>query len=60
VLLVATAGVLLIPPWHYQPLWSLVAKLPAGVAVAVVALYVMAPEWVVRGFTKMLRYGPSG
>jgi hypothetical protein len=29
-------------------------------AVAVVALYVVAPDWVFRGFIKMLQYGVSG
>jgi O-antigen/teichoic acid export membrane protein len=59
VIIVATASVLLIPPWHARPLLSLLAKLPAGIAVALAALYAVAPEWVIRGFTMTVGHGTN-
>lgn len=48
-LVVVVAGVLLAPPWHKTALYSLLMKLPIGIAVAVIVVWMVAPDWCAKG-----------
>jgi len=47
--LVVAAGVFMTPAWHGSAPFSLLMKLPIGIAVASITAWVMAPDWCVRG-----------
>lgn len=46
---VVTAGVAMAPPWHACALYSLILKIPIGLAVTVLISWMMAPDWCVKG-----------
>ena len=47
-LLAVLAGVSMFPPWASTPFSSLLRKLPAGLAVGCLLLWVVAPDWTRR------------
>jgi O-antigen/teichoic acid export membrane protein len=48
-LIILPAGVFLAPPWHGTAPFSLLMKLPIGVAVAVIVAWLMVPDWCIKG-----------
>ena len=52
---VLAAGALLERPWHATPLFSLLLKLPIGIAVAVIVAWVTAPDWCAKGVDHLRR-----
>jgi O-antigen/teichoic acid export membrane protein len=52
---VLAAGVLLAPPWHETAPYSLLMKLPIGIAVAVIVAWMLAPDWCVKGIDYLRR-----
>jgi O-antigen/teichoic acid export membrane protein len=54
-LVILAAGVLLAPPWHKTAPYSLLMKLPIGIAVAVIVAWLMAPDWCVKGIDYLRR-----
>ena len=55
---VVAAGVLMAHPWHALPPFSLLMKLPAGVAVAGFVTWLIAPDWCLRGVEYLRRRRP--
>jgi O-antigen/teichoic acid export membrane protein len=47
-LVILAAGVFLAPPWHGTAPFSLLMKLPIGIAVALVVAWLMVPDWSIR------------
>src|SRR5690349_8990155 len=47
--LVLATGVYSTPPWHGTAAYSLLMKLPIGIAVAIVVAWIMAPDWCLKG-----------
>jgi O-antigen/teichoic acid export membrane protein len=54
-LVILAAGVFLAPPWHGTAPYSLLMKLPIGIAVAVIVAWMMAPDWCVKGIDYLRR-----
>jgi O-antigen/teichoic acid export membrane protein len=52
---ILAAGVFLAPPWHGIAPYSLLMKLPIGIAVAVIVAWMMAPDWCVKGINYLWR-----
>ncbi len=48
-LIILAAGVFLAPPWHGTAPYSLLMKLPIGIAVAIIVAWIMAPDWCITG-----------
>jgi O-antigen/teichoic acid export membrane protein len=42
------SGLVLSPPWAEGPLRSLLLKLPAGIALAALVMWIVAPDWMRR------------
>lgn len=49
IVIVVTAGVAMGTPWHASALYSLLLKIPIGLAVTAVISWMMAPDWCVKG-----------
>jgi O-antigen/teichoic acid export membrane protein len=43
--IILTAGLFMIPPWHATALISLLMKLPFGIVVAAISVWITAPDW---------------
>ncbi len=54
---VLIAGRFMASPWHAASMLSLLTKLPVGLAVAAVASWAIAPDWVARGVALLRRSG---
>lgn len=52
-------GVVMCGPWCASPIRSLLVKFPAGVAVAVAVMGIVAPDWLRRLVRGALRGGPN-
>jgi O-antigen/teichoic acid export membrane protein len=55
--IVVAAGVFMIPPWHASAPFSLLMKLPIGIAVAVIVAWLIAPDWCGKGIEYLRRRG---
>jgi hypothetical protein len=42
------SGLVLSPPWTESPFRSLLLKLPAGIAIAALVMWIVAPDWMRR------------
>jgi O-antigen/teichoic acid export membrane protein len=51
--IVMAAGVFLAPPWHGSFPFSLLMKLPAGIGVAALVGWLVAPDWCGRGIQNL-------
>jgi O-antigen/teichoic acid export membrane protein len=49
VLIILPAGVFLAPPWHGTAPFSLLMKLPIGIAVVLMVALFMVPDWCIKG-----------
>lgn len=47
--IILVAGLFLAPPWHAIAPFSILMKLPFGIAVASMTAWVIAPDWCARG-----------
>ena len=47
--IVVAAGVFMTPPWHGSAPFSLLMKLPIGIALGVIVSWLIAPDWCVKG-----------
>jgi O-antigen/teichoic acid export membrane protein len=54
-LVVLAGGVFLARPWHATAPFSLLLKLPIGIALAVIVAWLMAPDWCVKGINYVRR-----
>ncbi|HBP88422.1 MAG TPA: lipopolysaccharide biosynthesis protein [Nitrospirales bacterium] len=52
---ILAAGLFLAPPWHVTAPFSLLLKLPIGIAIASMTAWVMAPDWCTRGMKYLSR-----
>ncbi|MCC8995078.1 MAG: lipopolysaccharide biosynthesis protein [Candidatus Contendobacter sp.] len=52
-LLALGVGISMSPAWIENPLLSLLGKFPVGVLVAVFLIWMIAPDWFMRGVTKV-------
>jgi O-antigen/teichoic acid export membrane protein len=58
VAIILTAGLFMIPPWHATaPIISLLMKLPFGIVVAAISVWITAPDWCARAIEYLLREG---
>jgi O-antigen/teichoic acid export membrane protein len=57
VLIILPTGVFLAPPWHGTAPFSLLMKLPIGIAVAVIVALLMAPDWCIKGIDHLRHFG---
>jgi O-antigen/teichoic acid export membrane protein len=57
--IVVAAGVFMTPPWHGSAPFSLLMKLPIGIAVASITAWVAAPDWCARGINYFRGIGMS-
>ena len=55
--IILVAGLFLAPPWHGTAPFSLLLKLPIGIAVASITAWVVAPDWCARGVTYLRGIG---
>lgn len=55
ILLILPAGVLMAPPWNASAPFSLLMKLPFGIAVAVIVALLAAPDWCAKGIDHLRR-----
>ena len=56
VLIILPAGVFLAPSWHGTAPVSLLMKLPIGIAVAVIVVWLIAPDWCIKGIGYLRRW----
>ena len=54
-LVVLVTGIFLAPPWHGTAPYSLLMKLPIGIAVALIVAWTMAPDWCLKGIDYLRR-----
>jgi O-antigen/teichoic acid export membrane protein len=54
-LIVSVASAFLVPPWHGNAPYSLLMKLPIGIAVALGVAWFAAPDWCVKGMVYLRR-----
>jgi len=54
-LVVLAAGAFLERPWHAAPFFSLLMKLPIGIAVAVIVTWMTAPDWCAKAVDHLRR-----
>ncbi len=52
---ILAAGAFLARPWHVTATYSLLMKLPIGIAVAAIVAWMMAPDWCVKGVDYLRR-----
>lgn len=55
--MILVAGLFMASPWHVTVPFSLLMKLPAGIALASIAAWVIAPDWCGRGTQYLRRTG---
>jgi hypothetical protein len=55
-LIILSVGVFLVPPWHGTALFSLLMKLPIGIAVVFIVALLMAPDWCIKGVEYLRRW----
>jgi O-antigen/teichoic acid export membrane protein len=53
--IIAAAGVSMAPPWHRQAIISLLLKLPLGIIVAILVVWMTMPDWCRRLIQLMRR-----
>jgi O-antigen/teichoic acid export membrane protein len=53
--MILAAGLVMIHPWHAAPPISLLMKLPFGIVVAAVSVWITAPDWCARGIGYLCR-----
>jgi O-antigen/teichoic acid export membrane protein len=53
--MILAAGLVMIHPWHATPPISLLMKLPFGIVVAAVSVWITAPDWCARGIGYLCR-----
>jgi O-antigen/teichoic acid export membrane protein len=58
--IIFAAGLVMIHPWHATAPMSLLMKLPFGIVVAAVSLWITAPDWYARGIGYLYRNEPAG
>src|SRR4030095_6822873 len=53
--MILAAGLVMIHPWHATPPISLLMKLPFGIVVVAVSVWITAPDWCARGIGYLCR-----
>lgn len=53
--LILAAGVVMIQPWHATATISLLMKLPFGIVVAAISVWITAPDWCARAIEYLCR-----
>jgi O-antigen/teichoic acid export membrane protein len=53
--MILAAGLVMIHPWHATAPMSLLMKLPFGIVVAAISVWITAPDWYARGIGYLLR-----
>jgi O-antigen/teichoic acid export membrane protein len=55
VAIILTAGLFMIPPWHVTAPISLLMKLPFGIVVAAISVWITAQDWCARAIESLCR-----
>jgi O-antigen/teichoic acid export membrane protein len=55
VAMILAAGLVMIHPWHATAPISLLLKLPFGLVVAAISVWITAPDWCARGIGYLCR-----